>query len=264
MFKKILAKKSNFILKKREIREVIDIFENNKNKNLNYLVKKRFEWMQNFISYEDIGIEVGAAVGFSKYFLKCKKLEISDCTNEKHLDLKNINAQKTNLKSNTYDFIVASNMLHHLSSPILFIREMNRILKKNGKLIIFEPNLSAIYQIITFITKHEGFDFAKDVWDENISQKNNDDPWDSNQAVQHMLFDDKERFYKETNNIFRIIHDDYSECLIFLNSGGIYSKSFYISMNNFFLKICDFIDKILIKLSPDLFALGRKIVLVKN
>ena len=43
---------------------------------------------------------------------------------------------------------------------------MHRILKKEGKLIIFESYCSIFFQIATIIMKHEGFDFTKNVWDE--------------------------------------------------------------------------------------------------
>ena len=44
---------------------------------------------------------------------------------------------------------------------------MNRILKK-GRLLIFESHCSIIFQIVTLIMKHEGFDFTLNVWDEKI------------------------------------------------------------------------------------------------
>ena len=51
-------------------------------------------------------------------------------------------------------------MIHHIPFPIKFFREMNRILKKDGKLIIFESYCSIIFQLVTMIMKHEGFDFT--------------------------------------------------------------------------------------------------------
>ena len=42
----------------------------NENKNLYILLKERFQWMNKFINENDIGIEVGAAAGFSKKFIK--------------------------------------------------------------------------------------------------------------------------------------------------------------------------------------------------
>ena len=62
---------------------------------------------------------------------------------------------------------------------------------------------------------------------------------------------------------YRRKHEKLVECLIFFNSGGVTSKTFCLPMNNFFLKLINVIDKILIKLLPNVFASGRQIVLEK-
>ncbi len=264
LFDKLIFKKNDDKLKKISVKEVIRNFNNKENLNLFFLVKKRFEWMQKYISKGDIGLEVGAGGGFSKIILKSNKIFTSDFSNDDHLDFRGIDAQSTNFKDGEFNFIIASNMLHHLSSPILFLREMNRILKNDGKLIIFEPNLSFFYQIITLITKHEGYDFNVDVWDEKKKLNDPNDPWDSNQAIAHLLFDNKKILEEKIGNLFFISHDSKCEFLLFLNSGGIYSRCSYIPLNRFMLQAISFIDKILIKILPNIFALGRKIVLVKR
>ena len=45
------------------------IFDIENNKNLFSLLKERFEWMNKFINFDDKGIEVGSAAGFSKDLL---------------------------------------------------------------------------------------------------------------------------------------------------------------------------------------------------
>ena len=58
------------------------------NKNLIFLLNRRFSWMKNFIDENEKGLEVGAGAGFSKYFIKNKDFLISDIQNHNHLDLK--------------------------------------------------------------------------------------------------------------------------------------------------------------------------------
>ena len=94
--------------------------------------------MNKFIKENDEGLEVGSGAGFAKYFIKNKNFKISDFSNDEHLDYKNVDAQNTKFKDNTFDYVIASNMIHHVPYPIKFFKEMNRILKKNGKLIIFD------------------------------------------------------------------------------------------------------------------------------
>ena len=91
--------------------------------------------MKKFITEDDEGLEVGAGAGFSKRYIKNKRYKISDFSSEDHLDLKEIDAQDTKLESNKYEFVIASNMLHHVPYPIKFLNEMFRILKPGGKLI---------------------------------------------------------------------------------------------------------------------------------
>ena len=244
--------------------QAIRIFNSKKSKNLIYLLEKRFNWMNKFINYKDVGIEFGSGAGFAKHFIKNKNFKMSDLSNDKHLDYKGVDAQATKFSDNTFNYIIASNMIHHIPYPIKFFREMNRILKNDGKLIIFESYCSLIFQLVTIIMKHEGFDFTKDVWDEEIPKSDEKNAWAGNIAVPHLIFDNKDDFEKNLGNYFEIKYEKVTECLIFLNSGGVSSKTYYIPMNNFLIKILDFIDQILTKIFPKIFAMGRRLVLVKK
>ena len=155
-------------------------------------------------------------------------------------------------------------MIHHLPYPIKFFREMNRILKKNGKLIIFEAYCSIFFQVATVIMKHEGFDFTINVWDEKSPKSDEKDVWAGNIAVSNLIFDDKNKFNENLGHLFSLEYEKLVECLVFLNSGGVTSKTFCIPMNNFFMNILHIIDKFLVKIFPKLFCMGRRIVLVKK
>ena len=265
----ILKRKNKF--EKREnrmkVRENIEYarkyFFSSKSKNLKFLLKERFEWMNNYILDEHIGIEIGAGPGFSKFFIKNKNFKISDAGDGEHLDYTYLDAHNTKFSNNTFDFIICTNVIHHLSQPVKFLKEMNRILKQNGKLIIFDHHMSVLFQLILNIMRHENYDFDKNVWDENAHVCDQDDLFDSNAATTNLIFDDKEIFYKNLEKIFLVKKDIITECFIFLNSGGVTSKTFFIPLNNFCLNILHKIDKFLVKFFPNIFGLGRKIVLEK-
>ena len=265
-----IIKKIHFSADENRMNSIADtkiarkMYYSRKSKNIEFLLKKRFSWMNNFIKETDIGIEVGAGAGFSRDFIKNKNLRLSDMSNDDHLDLVNIDAQNTKLEKESLDFVIASNMIHHIPYPIKFFREMHRILKKEGKLIIFEPYCSIILQIATFIMKHEGFDFTLNVWDEKIPKSEEKNSWHGNIAVPHLIFDDKKKFDKNLGKYFKFEYENLTECLIFLNSGGVTSKTWFLPLNNFFLNILHNFDKVLIKLFPNIFCLGRRIVLVKR
>jgi len=240
------------------------LFKEHKSKNLRFLLEKRFSWMNNFIKPDDFGIELGTGPGLSKEFINCKNLKISDLSDYSYLDYKNIDAQNTKFENETFDFVIASNMIHHIPYPMKFFKEVNRILKKNGRLIIFEPYCSVVLQLLTIFMKHEGFDFTMNVWDDKNPKSDEHDLWAGNAAVTNLIFDDKNSFNKYLGNNFEIKYEELTECLIFLNSGGVASRIFYIPMNNFFLKFLNCADKILIKLFPKIFAMGRRLVLIKK
>jgi SAM-dependent methyltransferase len=264
IFKKLKFRKSENRMKYvGDVKNAKKDFESKKNNNLTFLIKNRFKWMNKYIKKKDFGIEVGAGVGFSKYYIKNKNLLITDILNNDHLDLKKIDAQNSKLPQKKYNFVIASNVIHHLSNPIIFFIEMHRILKKNGKVIIFEQNCSVLFQLITYITKHEGYNFCIDVWNKKNHLFPKNEPWSGNIAIANLLFDKQDLFHKNLGHMFKIEYHKYCECFIFLNSGGVYSKTFYIPLNNFSLKILMYIDNFLSFFLPSLFSLSRKLVIKK-
>jgi len=258
------SKNQNRMKKVGDVQEAVNYFDSKKNKNLYFLIKNRYEWMNKFIKENEKGIEVGSGAGFSKDFIKNKNFKLTDLGNDSFLDFKNIDAQNTGFEDKSLDFVIASNMIHHIPYPIKFFKEMNRILKKNGRLIIFESYCSVFFQLATIIMKHEGFDFTLNVWDENNPKSDEENAWHGNIAVPHLIFDDKKIFNKKLGNLFEINYEKLTECLIFINSGGVTSKTACIPMNNFFLKLLNNVDKLLIKFFPNIFCMGRRIVLIKN
>ena len=241
-----------------------ELYYSSKSKNVKFLLNERFSWMNDFIQDEDTGIEVGSGAGFSKDFIKNKNFKLTDIGEDDHLDFKNIDAQSTGFESESFDYVIASNMIHHIPFPIKFFKEMNRIIKKGGKLIIFESYCSLVFQLATIIMKHEGFDFTLDVWDEKNPKSDEKNAWHGNIAVPHLIFDDKSKFEKNLGKYFKIEYEKLTECFIFLNSGGVTSKTKCIPLNNFFLNLLNKIDRILVKLFPKIFCMGRRIVLKKS
>ena len=264
LFNKIeFSKQSNRMRSIANTKIAREIYNSAKSRNVKFLLNKRFSWMNNFINERDKGIEVGSGAGFAKYFIKNKNFKLTDISNDEHLDYKNIDAQNTNFENESFDYVIASNMIHHMPYPIKFFREMNRILKKNGKLIIFESYSSVFFQLATLVMRHEGLDFTVDVWDEK-TPISDDDAWSGNIAITNLIFDNKEKFKEKLGNYFFIEYEKLTECLIFLNSGGVTSKTFCIPMSYFFMNILHLIDKFLVKIFPKIFGMGRRIVLIKK
>ena len=51
----------------------------------------------------------------------------------------NLNKTPLPFKNNHFDFILADNIIEHLDDTVKIMKELHRILKKNGKLIIIVP-----------------------------------------------------------------------------------------------------------------------------
>ena len=61
------------------------------------------------------------------------------------------------IKSESFDSVVAGELIEHLKNPELFLKESHRILKENGKLIITTPNKKSWWNMISksyFIKYH--------------------------------------------------------------------------------------------------------------
>jgi len=264
IIKKIkFSRNENRMKNNGNISERLKYFKEGKNKNLQFVLKQRFDWMNKYIDKDDIGLEVGSGAGFSKEFIINKNLKLSDFDDHQHLDFKNINALDTKFEDGSFNYVIAAHVLHHIPYPLKFFKEMHRILKKDGKLIIHEANLSVLLQFIIIIMKHEGFDWTKDIWSESIPVIDDEDLWSGNNAIPNLVFDDKTIFNKNLGSFFKIQYDEILHCFTFLNSGGVTSKTFYIPLNYFFLNILDKIDYIFTKSFPKIFAMNRCLVLKK-
>lgn len=49
-------------------------------------------------------------------------------------------AERLPFKSNSFDYVVSTLIIHHLPNPLLAIKEMCRVLRKNGRLIVVDSN----------------------------------------------------------------------------------------------------------------------------
>ena len=62
-------------------------FDSKKMNNLQFLLRKRYEWMNEFIRNDDIVIEIGAGAGLSKCFIDHKNLIATDVSPYPWIDL---------------------------------------------------------------------------------------------------------------------------------------------------------------------------------
>lgn len=232
-------------------------------KNLMFLLRKRFDWMNEYISKKDKGVEVGSGIGVSKDIIISEDFILTDFSENPWLTIKNVDALSTPFEDSSFNFVVSSNMIHHVPHPVIFLKEMSRILKPGGLLLIQEINASLITRIILRLMRHEGYSLHANVFDEKEVVTDPNDLWSANCAIPNLLFDDKKKFEKEIQ-FFKIKRSTFSECLLFLNSGGVIAKTIHIPLPYSILNVLYFVDTILSYVAPSIFSMQRQIVLKNN
>jgi SAM-dependent methyltransferase len=230
------------------------------NLNLYRLLESRFSWMNNFFTESKKGLELGAGTGASKDFINSNNYYISDFNNSEWLDYKNVDALKTEFKDNEFDFLVCSNLIHHLAYPAEFFKECQRILKDDGLIIIQDIYSSLLMRFILKLMRHEGYNEEANVFNNQLPCNDPKDLWSANCSIPKLLFKSKSIF-ESHYKFFEIVHKKPSECLLFLNSGGVIAKTKYIPINKTLTDFVIRIDRLLVKILPQVFALQIQIVL---
>ena len=220
------------------------------NLNFKYHINERFFWMKEFINEKKYIIEIGSGNGLSKKILG-KNIITTDIFKENWLDLTiDMNEMKLPKKYvNNVDIFIFNHSLHHSSNPFIVLNKIKKYLKKNGMVLINDPEISFFFKFFLKICNHEMWTFKKNIWQDN-------------NATAHILFHNKKInsfFLKD----YLIKKNDLNEFLIFLNSGGNGVESPYLSLSNVFLKLLKKIDKFLVFILPGIFALNRSVVLKK-
>jgi ubiquinone/menaquinone biosynthesis C-methylase UbiE len=102
-----------------------------------------------FTSGEVIGIDIAKEfIRSANVFFKPKNI--------RNLKFKLSNTKKLKFKDNYFNKILLVDVIHHLDKIKPIILELKRILKKNGKIIVYEPNkLNPLIFLIHLIEKNE-------------------------------------------------------------------------------------------------------------
>lgn len=227
-------------------------------RNLDYLMRQRYEWMNEYIRSGDIVIELGAGAGFSPLYLSQKPM-LTDAADNPWID-KYIDATKMDIDEKSVDVLIASHNIHHFYSPFKFFEESKRVLKKDGLLLIQELNTSLLMRFLLRLMRHEGWSYDVNVFRRDEIVNDSSDLWSANCAVPEMLFNDPNEFERTFPGL-KVEKNELVECFIFPVSGGVISKTRVPELPHSILKLILFVDKILVKLFPNIFALGRRVVI---
>lgn len=229
--------------------------------NLDYLLQSRYDWMNAYLGPEFQGIELGSGIGVSHLYIENNNLVLTDVIANPWID-QVVDALQMPYLDSSMNYIIAMNVIHHISNAVNFFDECSRVLKPKGVLLIQEPHLSLIFRLLLRLMAHEGYDYNADVFDPQAILNNPNNPWTANNAISDLLFDDAHRF--EKNVPFKILKQEFVECFIFPLSGGVSYRTKTINLPKFALKMIHFVDNILVKVAPSIFAMGCRVVLVNG
>jgi hypothetical protein len=126
-----------------------------------------------------------------------------------------------------------------------------------------EPHGSSLLKVLLHITRHEYFDARVDPFNGLSCKEVRRDPSWGNNAIGDLMFDDRTRFHRYFPQL-TIEHSRMTECLLFINSGGVNTRLPYIPLPTSLLRVFLRFDRFIISHWPDFFALSREIVLVKS
>jgi SAM-dependent methyltransferase len=209
----------------QEVETIRQDFIEGKRPNLSNLLQKRYEWILPHLDLEaDSILEVGTGIGVTPFFIPAKKLNITDVCpfNWVHSTL-DAN-QLEDLEENSYNAVIAINVLHHLAYPLKFLNACAKILPSGGRLFLVESHCGFLLKLLINITQSEMYDYKVNPFDFNTPVKNPEDPTEGNNAIGNLFFQKTKRFEEKVLE-FKVMKRSYQEFLQFLISGGA-SRSF--------------------------------------
>jgi SAM-dependent methyltransferase len=186
-------------------------------------------------------IEVGSGNGISKKFLP--EIITTDITFHELLDA-SCDSVALPFMSNSIDVIVVKDTLHHLPDVESFLKEVRRVLRINGQLIVFDPYWGLLARFVYRFLHQEKFDAKAKTW----SFLSNS-PWDSNQALTYLLLRRDRTKFEEKFNYFKIEEHEKLIGPSFLLSGGvsrrtIISGSFLSLLLNWEMRQSNWLDSL--------------------
>jgi SAM-dependent methyltransferase len=230
-------------------------------RNLHFLLRQRYEWLNDHIDPLGAdGVELAAGMGVARDFVRARSLLLTDLASGDWLDVAGVDATATPFDDGVFDFVLIENGIHHLAQPIRLFDEAARILRPGGLLLVQDVKCSLLQRLLARATRVEGYAYDVDVFDRDAVLTDPAKPWEANNAVPDLLFDDVDRFHRRVP-LFEIVEQRYSECLVFLNSGGVTHKAVSVPLPPLALRGLDRIDRVLTRIAPSVFALQRSVVL---
>lgn len=169
-----------------------------------------------FLTARDgIRVEVGAGVSILKSL--DSEILISDIKKDEHLDL-SLDAAQTHFAESSLKTLIGVNCFHHFPQVDHFFKEMMRVLKPGGGIILVEPYESVLGRFLyARMFKTETFDMNQKQWE----QVTEGPMKGANQALSYLVFvRDRAAFEKKYPELEVLVRRPLPLWLRYLVSGG--------------------------------------------
>ena len=166
-------------------------------------------------------LELGGGSGNLREFLP--EAITSDIVFEPWLDAV-MDAQALPFKEESLDNIVLFDVLHHLAAPAVFFREVERVLRPEGRAVMMEPYVSWLSFPVYRFMHQEGMEWNIDPFlDQSLKRK---EPFEGNQALPTVIFRNQGERFTEAFPRLKIILQESMDIFLYPLSGGFHNPSF--------------------------------------
>ncbi len=201
-------------------------------------------------------VELGSGIGNLKMVLP--KVICTDIFKNPWIDQVE-NAYSLSFKDESVSNLILFDVFHHLKYPGTALKEFQRALNKNGRVVIFEPALGLLGYIAYGLIHHEPIArFKKILWFVNNKSDLVDSEYYAAQGNATRIFCSSK--YKDLLSDWNIIKVKKISSLSYILSGGYSKKQLY---PNKFLPVFMFFDKML-NILPIIFATRLIVVIEKK
>lgn len=132
-----------------------------------------------------VSLEVGAGPGFFKeMFPSVIATDLIPCP---WLDAA-VDAQRLPFANGAISNILGLDMLHHMASPLLFLRECERVLAPGGRLLLVEPWITPFSYLVYRYLHQEDCDLSVNLWSSSVCAPAAKRAFEGNQAIPYLLY----------------------------------------------------------------------------
>ncbi|MFW9878001.1 MAG: class I SAM-dependent methyltransferase [Candidatus Thorarchaeota archaeon] len=138
-------------------------------KRISPVYRNKMEFVSGYLPDKGELLDIGCGGGLYFFMYDDKGLNYVGVDPDKNFVSEKImlgNAEKLPFEDSSFNCVVCADVMEHVDDPVLSIKEINRVLKKGGKLILTTPNekFPFVYDPINWIFNKAGIKIPIGLW----------------------------------------------------------------------------------------------------